>query len=389
MIGRKFLGWLVGYVRVRSQTPFPEKMVNILVANDIGMWDIIVGDGWLEFSTDVFSYRKSWGLHHKTGSSLEVLWRGGLYIWLRTLRRRKLLIAGFFCFWLLVYWLAGFVWTLEISGLETIKEDEFLEFVEEHGLYRGSLHRRLDFDTLESGIIIEFPQIAWAAVERQGTYVKITVVEKEPVPKEIDTPIDIVAAYDGIISAIMVLQGRPLVEPGMTVVVGDVLIAGYREGENVVHASGNVKATVYLEGYGECALAETEFIPTGNTQVQKFIEFGERRLLISGRKPKYELYNTEESSTDIRWNSWLPVQLVERTYTEIEAVTTEYSPEEARRLAEERALISLHLQTYTDAELLKKEIKDITLEHEDIFRVKVYLELEVNIGIEDGHEGGN
>lgn len=375
-----------GHAQVRVTGSAPERFINLVAAAGIRLWAAKIDGQELQFNTDLISLKKLMEVRKNTGYIVEVQKKQGLLVFAGFLWQRKLLLAGFFCFWLCLYYLAGIIWTLDIDGMTSLEKSDVLDYVASLGLEKWANFRRLDLDAIEEQLYLRFPEIAWVAVERSGTKVSIRIVEKEPDPLRLGEPIDIVADCDGIISEMTVIQGKPLVEPGMTVAKGDVLIAGYRGDAGIVNAAGYVKAIVHVEGYGEAALRETEREFTGNQAQVTALQLGKKRIFLSSREHGFVHYGMKESRRPLRGNLGLPVYLVEQIYREVKLITKVYTPEEADELARSRAMRMAHQQVGEHADLLKAEVKNINLDA--IFRYKVTLTIETKIGRESQSSGG-
>jgi len=375
----KFVG-LLGSAEIKVKGGFPEKFINLALANGIRIWDTEITSAELVFKTDINSVAKLDEISDWTGCILEVQRKSGLLVIAGLLVRRKVLLAGFFCFCIALYLLAGLIWTLEIQGLEKLNKGEILQFVEPMGVYRWAKIRELDLHTIEQQLYVNFPEIAWVAVERSGTRVLIRIVEKENDPSQFGEPIDIVAQYDGIISEMMVLQGISMVEPGMTVARGDILISGFRDDGGLVNAAGSVMAIVYFEGYGESALEEIERVASGEEKLVQILQIGKINISLS-RKHDFINFEVVESMRFFRGDPSFPLRILQRRYREILLTTHKYSPEQAEELARERAMLMAHQQVGEHADILRIEVKDISLDN-NIYRYKVLLTVEAKIGQE-------
>jgi len=279
------------------------------------------------------------------------------------------------------------IWQIDIHGLEALDPIEVKEYTESLGLEKWARIGNLDLNDIEGQLYLRFPEIAWVAIEKSGTKVSIRIVEKEPDPLQFGEPIDIVAEYDGIISEMMVMQGIALVNPGMTVAKGDVLISGYREAERIINAAGYVKAVVHVEGYGEAAMVEIEKKYTGNEVLTKTLQIGSTNISLSRKEHGFDNYEIIEAVRPLRGNLNLPVRMIHRRYREIELITKEYSQEEAQELAKNRAMMIAHQQVGEHADILKTDIKDITID--SIFRYKVTITIETKIGQEKAQVRGD
>lgn len=375
---------LLGWCKVRIAGVYPEKYINLAAARRLRMWDTVLGKNEVCFKTDLFSADKLAEICRRTGCSSEIVARGGLAVYAGYLRQRKILVVGFFCFWLLLWYASSLVWTVDIEGAEQVDRSEVLQLAADMGLSRWASLKDLDFNEIEQEIVIKFPQISWVAIDRRGTYVKIRIVEKEFDPLQGTAPIDIVAAHDGIIAKIMVLQGRAMVDPGMTVAKGDVLISGYRTEQGLVNAAGAVSAIIQLEGYGECPLIEVTRVPTGNSVNHYGLRLGKREYALSRRRHGFAQYDVEQDVRPLRWRWPDDVALVRVTYREIELQEVVYKADEARDIARERALLRVHqlLEREPDARIIARDVQELTLANEDIYRFRVRLEVETSIGRE-------
>ena len=379
MKGGRVLG-LLGYAEIKVTGRYPEKFINLASAQGIRMWDTEITLEQMVFKTDLFSLQGLDSIQQKTGCTVQVQNKSGLLVTARFLLQRRFLLAGFFCFLLTLYFLSGLIWTIEVDGLKELTREQITQSVEPMGISQWAPIRSLDLNDIEEKLYIKYPEISWIAVDRSGTKISIRIVEKEYDPLQFGKAIDIVAEYDGIISEMMVLQGIAMVEPGMTVAKGDVLIAGYSETSGIVNAAGSVKAIIYLEGYGEGALEEVERVITGVEKQVNFLEIGKYSIALSPRDHGFMHFDVTETVRPVRGNL-LPIRLTSLVFQEINLIIHEYTPDEAEELARERAMISAHSQVNEHADILKKEVQDITLENK-IYRYKVLLTIESNIGKE-------
>jgi similar to stage IV sporulation protein len=115
------------------------------------------------------------------------------------------------------------------------------------GAYKGG------FRTKEIGAAIRqhFPDVGWVDVYIRGTRATVTLTETIPAKTVIDrqTPCHIVAAKDGLVTAIVTGSGKPLVKKQDVVKQGEVLVSGViplKTGEG-----GSVSSEVYVHAYAE------------------------------------------------------------------------------------------------------------------------------------------
>jgi similar to stage IV sporulation protein len=167
-----------GHAQVRVTGSAPERFINLVAAAGIRLWAAKIDGQELQFNTDLISLKKLMEVRKNTGYIVEVQKKQGLLVFAGFLWQRKLLLAGFFCFWLCLYYLAGMIWTLDIDGMTSLEKSDVLDYVASLGLEKWANFRRLDLDAIEEQLYLRFPEIAWVAVERSGTKVSIRIVEK-------------------------------------------------------------------------------------------------------------------------------------------------------------------------------------------------------------------
>ncbi len=369
-------GRQAGCVKVRVQGFQAEELINQASNKSINIWNIEKQGSAVIFSTDFHGLKQLRGLEKDREFKVEILRESGFSVWLRRIWRRKFWMLGFFCFCLAIYYLSGLVWNIELKGADKIDSKELVEYIGDFGLYKWGKVRNLELNDIEQNLYLKFPEIAWVAVERKGTKVVISLVEKKYNPMQFGAVIDIVAEYDGIIFEMMVLKGIAKVKPGMTVAKGDVLIAGYRDGDQVVNAAGSVKGKVFIEGYGEAALVEIEQSYTGNQRKVDILELWGKKITLS-RMPNYEHYEVEELPTKVFRDC---IVLRHRLYSEVTRRTNNFSPGEAEELARFRALIAADAQLNPYAVITNKEVESLSEQSPFIYRV--LLTVETDIGSE-------
>lgn len=366
-------GRLVGSVKVGVHGFRAEELINQASRKGIKVWNIQEQESTVIFSTDSSGLKQLRGLEKAGDLTVEILRESGFLVWLKRIWRRKFWVVGFFCFCLAIYYLSGLVWSIELKGADQIDSKELEDYISDFGLYRWGKVRNLELNDIEQNLYLKFPQIAWVAVERKGTKVIISLVEKKYNPMQFGAVIDIIAKYDGIIFEMMVLKGIAKVKPGMTVAKGDVLIAGYRDGDQVVNAAGSVKGKAFIEGYGEAALVEIEQSYTGNQRQVDILELWGKKITLSPM-PKYEYYEIEESFTEIFRDK---VLLRHRLYSEITKRTNNFSPGEAEDLARFRALIAADVQLGPHAVITNKEVESLSQQSPFIYRVLLTVETDI------------
>lgn len=367
----------MSFIQLKVDGVFPEEFINRAAQRAILIENLHADGRSLTLTTNNPGLKKLQEMAAEQGFTLTICQETGWFFRLRRFWRRKTFIIGLVAFCWALYFLSGRIWTIELNGLVSIQRDQVLDFVQSYGLELWGGSRGLDLNAIEEGLYLKFPQLAWVAVDREGVKVSINIEEKNDNPYKRGAIIDIVAAYDGIIFEMMVLKGVPQVGLGATVARGDLLIAGYFDGDDPVHAAGMVKAKVFIEGFGEAGVEETEKRYTGNLQQEELLRLWGKDFRLSS-PPNFENYEVEETTVKLFGEA---VLLVQRCYREVVFDTKQYSPLEADALARQRALLAAHDQLAEGVKILHKEIKNVTAAALR-YRYRVVLTVETNIGCE-------
>src|SRR5690606_3718396 len=122
---------------------------------------------------------------------------------------------------------SGYIWFIDVSGEAGVSADRILAIAAEAGLRRGVRADALDRQRIQLELLLNVQELSWAAVHVQGTRALIEVAGRSALDPALTRPGDVIAARDGIIEKLTVLQGSPLVAEGETVRRGDLLISGF------------------------------------------------------------------------------------------------------------------------------------------------------------------
>lgn len=183
----------------------------------------------------------------KAGMRMKIVRKSGLPFWLSKNRVHAGLAVGAVCFVLITAALSGRIWTVNVTGCETVPEEDIRETVERFGVYPGMKKKQLDTHTVAEEAMSALPDISWLSVNISGCSVNVDV--REGVGKTVkknDAPCDIVAAADGQIQTLEIFSGTAMQERNSAVLKGDTIISGIVEnrdgGMSMRHAAGYITA---------------------------------------------------------------------------------------------------------------------------------------------------
>lgn len=287
-----------------------------------------------------------------------------------------------------ILWLSGrFIWSMDVVGNENITDDEVLRRLDELGCSVGTYIPSIDFDKLHADFLISYDDTAWIAVNVSGTKATVELremVKNPPVPDE-DIPYNLIASEDGIIESLEVYRGDPVVEPGLLVRKGELLVSGVREfGDQLglVHARGHVFARVKREFIIEIPLEREVRTPTGNEYSEKYLKILGFSFKFSGNTGNLpaECDKIERESDIILFNTVeLPVSMHETVYQEYTTTTERITEDEARTEAYNQ-LRDRMAELLDEGELLHREINAGLVG--DAYVIECKLELVRDIALE-------
>ncbi|NMA00944.1 MAG: sporulation protein YqfD [Clostridia bacterium] len=373
----KWYSYLVGYLIIIIEGPFPEKVINMALARGIFLWDIRdLGNKKILLKIRLNSFKPLRHIVRQCQCRMRIYERGGLPFEISRMKKRKVLVLGSFLFLVSLYILSSFVWFIEVKGNEDLTSEDILMIARQYGLEQGVSLHNLDLDKLEKDIQEAHPKIAWVGITTTGTKVTIEIAEKVLIPEtDNNQRADLVAKIDGEIKEMLVLVGTPQVQEGDRVKKGQVLISGtiYPEiyiredgvtvptGEpEFVRARGIVRGKTKHSIIASCPLEEKKTNYTGRNTRQIIVAFKDKQIIVDGPKEvPFSNYKTETISRNLL--SWrdirIPVELITKYYEEIESETIIHGYEGAYREAIERGEKALRKQMAQDVKIINKEVK--------------------------------
>ena len=128
---------LRGTLRVRVESAFPERVLNLCGAHGIAFSDL----RWesasaLSFTVRAAERKKLERLLAPLDAALTVERAAGAPFFLRRFRRRYTLLAGLAFMLALFFANSFFIWDFEVSGSETVPAEKILRVLEKQGLRR-------------------------------------------------------------------------------------------------------------------------------------------------------------------------------------------------------------------------------------------------------------
>ncbi len=296
-----------GQVKVTVQGKFTERFLNVLSRRKIKIWDIEKHEGILIFfvaNSDVKRLKKP---ARECAVSYEVGQTDGLPKVYEKYRRRFMLVSGIFICVLSLAALSQFIWSVRVVGNETLTEEFILEQLEKHDVKAGTFKQSLDLADIINTLKLEIPELAFIAINFNGTVADIEIKERVPKPLDRDpTELrNIIAKHDGQIETIEVYEGHRLVEAGDVVQKGDLLVSSavplINEDVYFVPSDAKIEARIWESGTIKAPRIASLKVITNNEEKRYSINFSgfmiNLHLNTSISMPTYDTIRSEEKLT--------------------------------------------------------------------------------------------
>ena len=282
------VNYLRGQVLVRVESAFPERVLNLCAARDLGFWDL-QWESETAFTcrlsrADFRELRRAAG---KLECSVTPLRRSGAPYTLHRLLSRPALAAGAVAVGLWLVLGSFFIWEFTIEGNETLPDEVILRALEEQGVGIGSFGLSLDGEDLRNRILLEVPELVWLTVNVSGCRASVQVRERVPVPETVDRKAlsNLVARRAGLVLEVHAFSGVKCVVEGMSVEEGQILISGVEDTENfgarTTAGLGEVKGRTWHTLTAKLPLTVQKKVYAGEKTGYSLI-FGKKRVKFFG-----------------------------------------------------------------------------------------------------------
>ena len=353
MYFKVLLNYILGYVTIEIEGYFTERFINICNNQKIFLWNMKRKCSTIvQINIGISDFKKIKRIAKKTKCRVKIQGKKGIPFILYKYKKRKIFALLFLLVIIAMFTLSNFIWNIEVVGNNKISKDEIIKSLSDNKFKIGM--SKFDLNTKETinKIRLERNDLAWIGIEIQGTNAIVKIVEADMKPEIIqeDEYGNIVATKDAMIVKVNAQNGVPVVKEGDVVTKGTVLIEGWLEGQytgiRYVHANGEVQAKVWYSEKVKEPLKQTKEIQTGMEESKYSVKINNFEINLSKGVPKFQNYDTIETSKKLKLFSdfYLPIEINTKTYQEYENKEFEYTLEEAKEVAIQKAKQSLENQ---------------------------------------------
>jgi len=337
----KIVRFFRGYISFRLEGGSPERFMNLCASEKIALWHGEKREDGFCAKAPLSCGGKIEKLAVSCGGNIHLEKSTGIPVLLRRYRKRFGLTVGFFALAAIIMVLSLFIWQIEIIGNEILSDEEILAELSSLGVKKGTLRSGVDARDVERQMQIAFNDLAWIAVNLNGSVARIIVYERVAAPPAVadGIPYNIVADSSGIITNIEVYEGRAAVKIGDAVQEGDLLISGIIDSKGdqsrYVHARGSITALT-RESLSVTAPFKSEELIAGETKSFSWLEIADTKIPLFFSSSPEGIYEYEESYEDIPLLSILfPIKKIIRSVTFYGKQTVSLDPSQAHKKAAE------------------------------------------------------
>ena len=277
---------LRGQVRLRAESAFPERILNLCGARELAFWDVV----WE--SPTAFTCRLSrrdWHTLRQAAKHLDcdltVVGREGAPYFFFRFRHRQALLIGLTLCATALFLGSFFVWDFVVEGNETVPTEEILRALEKNDVHLGSFGLSLEGESIRNHVLLDIPELSWITVNVSGCRAHVQVRERIPAPERLDrqTPSNLIARRAGLVLKVRALDGVAAVQPGTAVTEDQLLVSGVEDtdtvGARVLAGIGSVTARTWYTLTAAMPLEAPEKRYTGEEKTLLSLVFGVRRKI--------------------------------------------------------------------------------------------------------------
>lgn len=230
-MGTLFIRYCIGYVRffVSDCENGAGEILHLL--HDIPLYDIIQRENGLAFFCRQKDAEKARKRLERGGVAYSSRSFGALSHIKRILRRRGLAV-GLLLSLFLHGCLLNHVFSIRVTGNESISTEEVLETLSALGFYEGCSLSDVDIDRLYLRYLVAEKRAAWMHINRNGVTARVEIAEavsSPPLLPDKKSVCNLVARCDGIVRRADVYSGGIEVRTGESVTKGQLLVSSFFE----------------------------------------------------------------------------------------------------------------------------------------------------------------
>lgn len=366
MLVIRLWNYLRGYVIIRVEGLTLEKFINLAIAKNIYLWDIIRVDyTTLEAKISINGFKALKPVVRRVGCRVNIISKNGYPFFINKFKYRKMLAFGFVLALIIVFFLTSLIWSIDIKGNERISSDEVLDYLEDMGVELGTPKRKIDVTEIKKQLLTSVESLSFVRAEIKGTKLIIEIKESDLKPNEVDRKYNchIVASKKAVIEKITAKNGKSIVEKGDIVKEGQILISGIINEENLenpylVHSEGEVFGKTWYNKVLKEPIVKEIKEETGETFTTKEVKLGNKGIhLINGEIPFSNYIEEVQSKKLFSWKEFsLPFEIIEHKYKEVKIQKVTRNIDSLKKISSYEGVKQLMEELPEGAQVISKDV---------------------------------
>lgn len=349
-----------GILEIELSGIYPEKIFSFLAQNRINVWNSRFENQKIRLYITVKDFKRLPKILKKSGIRVHILRKKGFPFFIKKYRKRFGIFMGIILFFVILQFMSGYIWIIDVTGNKTVTDGEILNSCESLGIKVGTKKSQIDTKNTVQDLLLKTDKLSWGSFNIEGCRLSVNVTEITPKGEDNSIATNLKAKSDGVITKIDVTSGNCVVKVGDTVKKGDILVSGIIENANdtkFVHSIGSVEARIEENITFEEEIIKNVKYPTGKVKTKKVLEIFNLKIPLYLGKTKGEFETVKDKETLKLFSQKLPIILHTKEFTFVNEKIEKQTVKEISETLEKRLLKSESENGFTikNKEILVKD----------------------------------
>lgn len=269
--------------------------------------------------------------------NIEIIKKKGLRYIFSPYKKRYGIIAGLILSIGIIFYLSNIVLKINVTGCDDELYKQVIYKLDECGIRAGKFIPSLDFDSIETSLVLDLNNVSWASIRSKGGIISVNIHESTPKPYIIPRhdPCNLIATRNAKIISVEVATGQLMKIIGDGVKSGEVLVSGILNDANnkplYCHSIGKIIGE-YTETFAiSQPLTEQVKIESKKTKTKKSFDFFSIKIPLYLKKGINGNYTYKENSNNFSFFSLkLPFGMTTYSYSPYKYKTVTFTEDEAK-----------------------------------------------------------
>lgn len=348
---QNFSRYKTGRIKMEVHTAAIEKYLNLLWKNKIYVSNIASKD-MTTYIMEIFlrDYIRAKKLSDNSNVKIKILGRKGYAFYVLKLKKRVSIIIGIGIFVSVLYYLSGFIWTIDIKGDCYISPYEIRQQLKEYGVTPGIRKSKVSVFEIEQKLMHDNSNLMWVKIRAEGTSLNVSTAQRQSPPSlQSDTNSgDAVAKRTAQILRIYTQSGTAMVKPGDIVSEGQIIIKAEQGKEGATYsvpAKGNVIAKTFYEEENTVPITVIKKERTGPKYTNYYISIKDKKYYFVKCLNNFDNYDKIIDNSGI---------MKKETFYELSHKKQKLDYDTVVKEASEKLYNSITLKLYSNTKILDK-----------------------------------